>query len=286
MLPFQRVLFPVDYSSNCDAVVPYVNDWADRFGASIKLVHVYGLVNVPYDFAMTAAADWPEDLAKYERTRLQEYAAKHFPGRRVEVDIEHGETASSIHKVVERDGTDVVMMPTHGYGPIRRLLLGSTTAKLLHDIATPFWTASQSVLRLDIPRIPCRAIVCAVDGSDEREAIVVAGDRLAHRFGAKLSLVRASLPVPGFPEIDVSGYQAELADAAEQELAELRDRHAAGATYAVRVAPALDAIRCEILKRKADLLVVGRGNSQDTFTRMFSNLYPIIRDAGCPVLSI
>lgn len=286
MLPFQRILFPVDYSTNCEAIVPYVIDWADRFGASIKLVHVYGIVNVPYDLVMTATGDWPAEVAAHETNRLREFATRHFPGRAVELVVEHGETASSIHKVVDRDRTDVVMIPTHGYGPVRRLLLGSTTAKLLHDSAVPLWTASPVALNQEKPHVPCRSIVCAVDSSEESASVVVAGNSIAKRFGASLSLVRATPPVPGFPEIDVSGYQKELADAAEQELAELRDKHAPGASYTVTVAPVFDAVRCELLKRKADLLVVGRGNSMDAFTRMFSNLYPMIRDAGCPVLSI
>ena len=32
---------------------------------------------------------------------------------------------------------DLIMMPTHGYGPFRSLLIGSVTAKVLHDIELP-----------------------------------------------------------------------------------------------------------------------------------------------------
>ena len=31
-------------------------------------------------------------------------------------------------------------MPTHGYGPFRRFILGSNTAKVLHDADCPVWT--------------------------------------------------------------------------------------------------------------------------------------------------
>ncbi len=31
-------------------------------------------------------------------------------------------------------------MPTHGYGPFRRFILGSVTAKVLHDADCPVWT--------------------------------------------------------------------------------------------------------------------------------------------------
>ena len=34
------------------------------------------------------------------------------------------------------------MMLTHDYGPFRRFLLGSVTAKILHDAACPVWTSA------------------------------------------------------------------------------------------------------------------------------------------------
>ncbi|BDC48461.1 universal stress protein [Bryobacterales bacterium F-183] len=288
MLPFRRVLFPVDYSHNCEATVPYVIDWADRFGASIKLVHACGaILNIPYDLMVEAAVTWPEDVMDYEKDRLAEFAAKHFPGREVEMVVERGEAAAGIQEVISRDGTDLIMMPTHGYGPVRKMLLGSTTAKLLHDVTTPLWTASYKVLDREIPSIPVQSIVCAVDESEEHEAVAVAGDRIAHRLGAKLSLVRASFPVPGFPEVDATNYQRELVAVSAMELGRVKEAHCGdSATLTVAIAPVLYAVCDEVRRTKADLLIVGRGKSHDAFARAFSSLYPMIRDAGCPVLSI
>jgi hypothetical protein len=47
-----------------------------------------------------------------------------------------------------------------------------------------------------------------------------------------------------------------------------------------------EGIREEIVRRKADLLVVGRGHDQGAISRIWSRLYAIVRDAPCPVLSI
>ena len=47
-----------------------------------------------------------------------------------------------------------------------------------------------------------------------------------------------------------------------------------------------DGIHRQLVRRKADLLVTGRGHSIGTFSRMWSHLYSIIRDSPCPVLSI
>ena len=42
MLPFRRILFPVDYSEPCQAVVPYVKEMIRHFSADLTLVHAYG----------------------------------------------------------------------------------------------------------------------------------------------------------------------------------------------------------------------------------------------------
>lgn len=286
MLPFQRILFPVDFSPNCEAVVPYVLDWVERFDASVKLVHACGLLNLPYDVVMSTSVSGPEDILRYQMARLAEFSARHFSGCSVELHIERGEAATVIRSVIARDGTDLVMMPTHGYGPIRKFLLGSTTANLLYDVATPLWTAPHKFLQAGAPKLPCRSIVCAVDESDEHEAVAVAGDYLARHLNAKLSLVRASFPLPGYPEIDASGFQRELVAASTEELGRVKNKHCANASSRVMVAPVIEAVRDEIRRTDAGLLIAGRGNSQDTFARAFSSLYPMIRDAGCPVLSI
>jgi hypothetical protein len=41
MFPFRKILFPVDYSAPCGAVIPYIKDMARRFSASVTLVHAY-----------------------------------------------------------------------------------------------------------------------------------------------------------------------------------------------------------------------------------------------------
>ena len=52
-----------------------------------------------------------------------------------------GDASEVITKYAAEHGTDLIMMPTHGYGVFRGLLLGSVTAKVLHDAVCPVWTA-------------------------------------------------------------------------------------------------------------------------------------------------
>ena len=39
-------------------------------------------------------------------------------------------------------------------------------------------------------------------------------------------------------------------------------------------------------ENRADLVIIGRGVMQETFGRMRTNVYAIVREAPCPVISV
>lgn len=47
MFPFRKVLFLVDYSAPCEAVVPYLQEIAQRFSANVSLVHALPTTEKP-----------------------------------------------------------------------------------------------------------------------------------------------------------------------------------------------------------------------------------------------
>jgi nucleotide-binding universal stress UspA family protein len=69
MLPFRKILFPVDYSEPCQAVVPYGKDMLRHFSAGLTLVHAYGPAAVFADREI-ALTDPPfEQLSVYKNPR-------------------------------------------------------------------------------------------------------------------------------------------------------------------------------------------------------------------------
>ena len=49
--------------------------------------------------------------------------------------VREGEVSEQIRRVCEDGEIDLIVMPTSGRGAYRRFLLGSNTAKVLHDSA-------------------------------------------------------------------------------------------------------------------------------------------------------
>lgn len=296
MLPFKKILFPVDYSPSCTAMIPYVKDMAQHFDAELTLLHAYALrpvfVNrdvenvLVYSDLAYADPKISEEARHIESQRLREFAAQVFPAQYAEVMTEEGEAGAIIHKVLQHQGADVVMMPTRGCGPIRRLLLGSVTAKVLHDVSAAVWTSTGAAIEGHTPTVPYKSIICAVDETPEAEVILRAAAAMAKSYQANLALVHVLEMPPATAEIDFNPYRKDLIDAGHAHMRGLKDRLNLDVPDVVIDAGVADGIHEEIVRRKGDLLVVGHGYDQGIVSRVWSRLYSIVRDSPCPVLSI
>ena len=80
----------------------------------------------------------------------------------------------------------------------------------------------EPVLTAGQPILPCKTIVCAVDDSDESEAVLRAAKFLADSFHASLFLVRCVATPPQAAEVDFTALRLELLKAAEFNLRELK----------------------------------------------------------------
>src|SRR5215467_3970763 len=81
------------------------------------------------------------------------------------------------------------MMPTHA-GQFRRMLLGSTTAKVLRDVDCPVLTM-QHAATIAPRSMEHRTWICAVELSSDPERLLLFAREAASAAGAKLSVVHA-----------------------------------------------------------------------------------------------
>jgi nucleotide-binding universal stress UspA family protein len=287
MLPFRKILYPVDYSPFCQVIVPYIKETAQRFSAALTLVHAYG-TEAPAYGRLTLTNPGPrEEVQAHEDRRLRDFGTANFPGQHVESFAEPGEAGAVIDRIAKRECADLIMLPTHGRGPIRRFLLGSVAAKVLHDASAAVWTGTDSTLWEHAPQIPYRSILCVVDNSDETESLITAAAAIAADYEARLSLVHVLItPVAvGLDHIDAVPAPGAVA-AAKYRLRALTAHLGIEAPYTVIEALVPFGVRSEAMRVKADLIITGRGLQRTWRGRLWSNLYEIVREAPCPVLSI
>lgn len=289
MLPFQRVLFATDFSPACDAVVPYVKEMKDRYDAELSVLHVSNVAPVVYgEYGAFAAENLPlyTEVRKKACADLRRFVSERFAEDHPQVFLEDGEVGSVIEKVVKRERIDLVMMPTHGRGAVRRLLLGSATSKVLHDTCCAVWTGVHHAEPDYTPHLPYRQMVCAVNFDKEAPALIAAADSIARKYRAELTLAHIAELPPNNYAVDLGPYRKAVVDYTETELRRLRDEQGVEAKLELLAGPAAAGIREIALRHKADLLVVGRGQMHGTVRRLWSNLYSIIRESPCPVISV
>jgi nucleotide-binding universal stress UspA family protein len=292
MIGFKRILFPVDFSAQCRAVVPSVKSMAEKFGAEVIVMHVVGLP--PNWFGSPEGAAWTalinaDRLRVEARVALDRFIAQEFSGPLPPVtwELAEGDAAHQIVDYAQDDGADLIMMPTHGYGPLRALLLGSTTAKVLHDAHCPVWTGVHAGQAAAHAPGRWKRMLCAVDTGDKDLGTLRWAAGFAKEQELELRLVHVVVGVDSLLAKDRDpGLYEFLFNVAREGLAKLQAE--AGTNFEACVLPGsiAYAVHQSAIGHDADLIVIGRGVIQKTLGRLRSSAYSIIRAAPCPVISI
>ena len=286
---FERILFPIDFSERSRAAAPFILSMAQRYKSKVVAIHalqppppLYAGMNTVYpevyDF---------EGLAADLRAELEKFVEAELPKVACTCVVEMGDPAAVVTEYAENENMSLIAMPTHGYGAFRRALLGSVTAKVLHDAKVPVWTAAHAPEPSHRAHPKPRYILCALDLKPESRQTLEYALELASETDASIELVHIA------PEGEIAADQTEsrlhelLVDTARSKLVKIQE--AAGATDVEMVlagGSVADMVRNVAMRKRADLIVIGRGCIQHGRGRLRANSYSIIREAPCPVLSV
>jgi len=290
MLAIKHILYPVDFSERTVATAPYVAAMARKFGAEVTLISVMqpfweptGGLLVPAGLPMLDLAQLESSLA----TRLSGALVSELAGITVHRNAQLGDPAQSITQFAQSEGVDLIMLPTHGYGRFRALLLGSVASKVLHDAECAVWTAAHTNEPAALSHAEWRTVLCAVDGTPKSVPVMEWAAEFAGVTKAKLRLVHAIPGTEGWPERQMNREFEEFLQQKARETIE-RQMQASNVRAPLCVASGdiAGTIREEALRHNADLVVIGRGLLDETLGRLRTNAYSIIRNSPCPVLSV
>jgi len=167
----------------------------------------------------------------------------------------------------------------------RRALLGSVTAKVLHDATVPVWTAAHAPEASHRAHPKPRHILCAIDLKPESRRTLEMAIQVAGDTEAKLELVH--VPADGVSSDNAERrIQELLVGAASHQLVNLQEENAPGTELALEGGTVAEMVRKLALQKRADLVVIGRGSIQSGIVRLHAHSYDIIRESPCPVLSV
>ena len=196
-----------------------------------------------------------------------------------------GDPAEKIAEFTRDNRVDLVMLPTHGHGLFRSLLLGSITAKVLHDVHCPVWTAAHAS-KQHAQEAP-RKILCALDGSDKSLALVQWAADFSRQVGASLQLLHVVRTISDWLSLESEqGLQEELRAESRTRIEAMLKSGGWDLPLRVAVGEIVNTITEEARQEGADLIVLGRGAMHETLGRLRTHAHGIIQRSPCPVLSV
>jgi len=288
-MPVQTVVLPVDFSERSLGAARYAEALSSWFGSRLHLLHV--LPPPHYEMgSLEVGGALLGDLfrARQEQAKrdLAGFLVDELPSERTDRILEEGDPAGCIVRYAHDHAADLIMMPTHGYGTFRRFILGSVTAKVLHDADCPVWTGVHLEAH-SIDEVRMRTVAVAIDLGPQSERAIMWAVRFAEAMKAQLIILHAMPSLEGRtgdyydPE-----WQQQVENAARDEVAELQQRLHTQAEVRMDSGDPASTV-CELAREAgADLLVIGRGSASGVFGRLRANAYSIIRMSACPVVSV
>ncbi len=289
MQSLAKILLPVDFSERSAGAARYARLLAASSGSEVILLHV--LVPPQYGFGTLDAggsmlADLYRSRSEQVARDLEGFESAELPGLTVRRVILEGDPATQIVDFAHQEAVGLIVMPTHGFGPFRRFILGSNTAKVLHDADCPVWTGVHLEAAPAGDSVTLRQVLCAVDLGAQSSKTLFWAALLARTFNARLTLIHAIAGVPESSDLSQADWQAGIRKSAEAELERLRQFVNVEATIAVEAGDPAAVICSAAARLPADVLVVGRGSAAGVFGRLRTNAYAIIRQSPCPVVSV
>jgi nucleotide-binding universal stress UspA family protein len=289
MIDFKQILFPVDMSEQVRRSAPFVNAMAERFGSEILMLYAQEPPMPIYE--SPEAVGWvslPEiDIVRKKRQAdFENFLAKEFSGLRVRRTLAEGDAAQEIVAHANANHVGLIMLPTHGHSRFRRFLLGSVTAKVLHDTECPVWTSVHTPEVLSRNPQRWERLLCAVD-LDARDVRVIRWvAEFANERHLDVQLVHAVAGARDAEGDSASSWREFLFKIASEDIDELQKEAGTSFPVTVRAGKPEHVVHDVARELDADLVVIGRGDLQHLLGRLRTHAYPIIRESPCPVISV
>jgi nucleotide-binding universal stress UspA family protein len=317
---WSRILVPLDGSEFAETAIPIAAAISRGSGAAIELVSAHDPVPSPAagPFEATGmtvsvhgeglgavpvtAAELGASLREHRTTYLREAARRLRDAQEVdaEVTLLDGRADQAIRARVEETGADLVVMATHGRGPMERAWLGSVADRLVRDLRVPLLLvrpAAGEAVDLSVP-VSLKRVVVALDGSELAEAVLDPALGLAAVLGLPMALtrvigVRLDLESPYIPHAAYAYHEQVEAERGEarEYLArigeDLRSRGATIAAVEVHQGPAARTILDTIDPDGGDIVAMathGRGGLRRMLLGSVSD--KVVRAAMGPVLLV
>jgi nucleotide-binding universal stress UspA family protein len=296
MTSFRSIVSAVDFSEHARHAL--------RWAVALAALHesrLTILTAVDPLLAHAAHTRFNLDLVSESEQSLREFAASALPASwawtpSYEIKAIVGDASDAIREGARRQHADLIVVGTQGLGGMRKLLLGSTTERLLRGtktavLAVPLGENDETAWEGERPPFAVKKILAATDFSIPASQAVAAAADLARAYKAALVLAHVVAPVT-VPE----RWRSYVENVEEESISKARTRlERLAASISVGLVPELavmmgrpaDAIADLARERAAGLIVLGLvGEHPEPGTRPGAIAYRVLCLAHAPVLVV
>lgn len=144
MISMRTVLVATDFSEPSEVAVRYGRALSEAFNASLHILHV-----VPDSMALPwatmadglAMADVQRQWEREAHERLETLIAEpERSGLRLSLVVKAGDPVRQITGYAAEKGADIIVLGTHGRGPVAHMLMGSVAERVVRTAPCPVLT--------------------------------------------------------------------------------------------------------------------------------------------------
>lgn len=292
-----RILCATDFSDVSRLVVPYGIDLAAELNAEIYVCHVIDLPTISvYGEAVFDPITQQQRFMDFARQEIEKQI-KDAPVRSTPL-ITIGHATEEIANMADEYDIDLVIAATHGRSGLKRLFLGSVTARLMRVLGCPILVlraveAGEKAVRQEVP---FRRILVGCDFSEDSAAAFECSLNMAQEFESELHLVHVVEPTEykdhlKFPSRSGEPLPKDLHDAIKEKLAAMVPEEAMNWCKGLKTSVLVGKPYAELVRyagiQDIDLIALGvRGHGMVETLLVGSTTDRVVRRAPCPVLSV
>jgi nucleotide-binding universal stress UspA family protein len=263
MLAIRSILCPIDFSEQSRDALVWASVIGKRHSSQITVLTVVD----PTLAQVRGGFDAEPALREFVGATLPEPVQQDL---KLRIEVQVGNASERILETSRRKAPDLIVMGTQGLGRLRRLMLGSTTQRVLRGIQRPLLAIPKGArTELDASHSPADHLKRILVATDFREGSSVAvpwAAELARDLAVPLVFVHVVQPVvvPKRWRRLVEGADEQHVALAQRQLERLSTRSGAASTK-TEVSLGEPAERISSLARMYDagLIVMGLSNRQE-----------------------
>jgi len=187
-MPFKTILHATDFSDASLPALEQARKLARHHKAELHVLHVEVLLEARYP---ALAVDTLTFQREQSEQQFRALLSRTGDDEIIQATVKHARVPVAIAEYAERNRIDLIVVGSHGYSGIDRLLMGSEARKLIRHATTPVLVVRPCDGPKETTEAPYSHLLAPVDFSDASMVALQEADKLTSLYAGKLTVLHS-----------------------------------------------------------------------------------------------